>query len=315
MRQYVREYFYSYAAFTYLYICFRKLFRTGNFQISTCTDLSASMFLFTFLPSPSAIVVTNMAILPNFASFQLLYFFISQLEHSVSAVVPLSCSNDALRVLARQSCHLDGVSSLLFHTSDPSQVIYIDYDEEESGNSFHWSYPPVCTRYFDDLKSELCVYTNFNFSHGRGVSIFTTPSIALEFATLQPFYDHAVLEGVNQKTRTWYTQEVPGKGTAMIAKTGLGRGDHLTAFTPVLVVSLQKILPLRENEMFLRKAIEQLPPSTRSAYLSLSRMYDNPDVIIQDILKSNAFEIQVGGEMHLAIFPEPARMNHDCAPK
>jgi hypothetical protein len=259
--------------------------------------------------------MSSISTLPTFALFPLLYIIISHFASSVSATVPLSCSNEAPRLFALQSCYLTGNSSLKSHTSDPYQVTYVDFDEEESENLFPWSHRPVCTQYFDDLKSELCVYTNSSFSHGRGVSIFTTPSIAHEFAALQPFQDSTVLHRVNEDTQHWYTQEVLGKGIAMMAKTKLKRGDHLTAFSPVLIVNLQKILPVRENEMFLRRAIEQLPPSTRSAYLGLSRMYDNPDVKIQDILKSNAFEIQVGGMMHLAIFPEPARMNHDCAPK
>jgi hypothetical protein len=210
---------------------------------------------------------------------------------------------------------MSGNTLLLHYASDPSQVVYVDLDTTEDDSSSPWSYRPFCTPYFEDLASELCVYTNARFGNGRGISIFTTPSIAQEFATLQPFRDGTVLEGVNADGRSWYTRELPGKGQAMIATTKLERGDHLTAFTPVLIVSMEKILPVHDNEKFLRKAIDQLPPSTRSSYLALSRMYSNSDVFIQDILKSNAFEIQVGGKMHLAIFPEPARLNHDCAPK
>jgi hypothetical protein len=247
--------------------------------------------------------------------FSLIFCLILQPLRPACATTALSCLNEALHVAAIQSCSLTGNSSLLFQANDPFQAIYVDLSTKGSSLSSPWSYRPFCTQYFEELSSELCVYTNFSFSNGRGISIFTTPSIAQDFATLQPFHDSTVLHGVNEGIRSWYTKEVPGKGTAMIAKKKLGRGDHLTAFTPVLIVNVDKILPIHENEIFLRRAIDQLPSKTRSAYLSLSRMYDDPAVLIQDILKSNAFEIQVAGKMHLAIFPEPARLNHDCAPK
>jgi hypothetical protein len=181
---------------------------------------------------------------------------------------------------------------------------------------FHpWPYQPVCTEFLENIGSELCVYTNLTFSNGRGVSIFTTPRIAEQFARLLSFQDTAALDGINKPKGPWYTQELPGKGTGMIADRDLERGDLITAYTPVLLVYMDKVLSTRDRERLLRIAIDQLPSGSRDAYLKLSTIYGNPDVIAQDVLKANNFEIQVGGEMHLAIFPETSRLNHDCAPK
>ncbi|TVY20458.1 SET domain-containing protein 5 [Lachnellula arida] len=77
---------------------------------------------------------------------------------------------------------------------------------------------------------------------------------------------------------------------------------------------MDRVLSTRDREVFLRIAIDQLPSASREAYLSLSTIYGNPTVIAQDVLKANNFEIQVRGEIHLAVFPETSRMNHDCAP-
>jgi hypothetical protein len=132
---------------------------------------------------------------------------------------------------------------------------------------------------------------------------------------LRPFRDETALTGINEASNKYYTKELHQKGTGMMAKVKFERADRITANTPVLIVSTEKILPARQGERILRRAIDQLPSDTRAAYLDLATMFDDPSVIVQDILKSNTFEIQVGGKMHLAVFPEPSRLNHDCAPK
>ncbi|KAG9233383.1 hypothetical protein BJ875DRAFT_512278, partial [Amylocarpus encephaloides] len=177
-----------------------------------------------------------------------------------------------------------------------------------------WSHRPVCTEHHVDIDSELCVYTKAGFRDGRGISIFTTPDIAQEFADLKIFHDTSSTPEKEVTIRPWKTQELPGKGVAMIAGRDLQRGDLITAYTPALIVNRDKILLVKEEEEYLRRAIDQLPVATRASYLELATMYNDPTIIVQDVLKSNSFDLQVGGRMHLAIFPEPSRLNHDCAP-
>jgi len=101
----------------------------------------------------------------------------------------------------------------------------------------------------------------------------------------------------------------------MLAKRNLKRGDLITAYTPALLAHMEKALSVQEREKFLRIAVDQLPVATKQSYFSLATIFGDPTVIVQDVVKANAFEMQVGGQMHLALFPEPSRMNHDCAPK
>lgn len=180
-----------------------------------------------------------------------------------------------------------------------------------------WSYQPACTEHLDSIDSPLCVYTNATFGNGRGLSIFTTPQIAEQFAQLLPFQDPAILEsrGINPVDGPWYVQELPGKGMGVLAKHELNRGDRITAYTPYLLAYMENILSTPERERFLRIAIDQLPASSREHYLSLATIYGEPTVVVQDVVKANAFEMQVGGQMHLAVFPETSRMNHACSPK
>lgn len=180
-----------------------------------------------------------------------------------------------------------------------------------------WSYEPVCTEFLEVLESELCVYTNATFSHGRGISIFTTPKIAEEFVGLLPFHDSDILErrGINNPEGPWYTKALPGKGTGMLAKQDLKRGDLITAFTPYLLAHAENVLTTLEREKYLQIALKQLPAASQEHYLSLAKYYHDPTVVVQDVVKANAFEMQLGGLMHLAVFPEPSRLNHACAPK
>lgn len=90
----------------------------------------------------------------------------------------------------------------------------------------------------------------------------------------------------------------------MLARRKLRRKDLITAYTPVLIVYMEQELSMLSKEKLLRTAINQLPPATRSAYFALSTIYGDPDLVVQDILKANTFEIEVGGVMHLALIPE-----------
>jgi hypothetical protein len=191
-------------------------------------------------------------------------------------------------------------------------------EQESSSLYFPWTHMPICTAHQDE-NDRFCAYTNASFSNGRGISIFTTPAIAEEFASLPPFQDPTALlsKGINQnpEDRPWYVASVPGKGKGMFASRPLVRGDLIAAYTPYLLANIEELDFSNDRETLLRFAVDQLPPASRDAYLDLAKIYDDPDVVVQDVLKANAFNIKVGGKKHAAIFPEAARINHVCGPK
>lgn len=178
-----------------------------------------------------------------------------------------------------------------------------------------WSFEPVCTDVLQSIGSKLCVYTNTSFSNGRGISIFTTPKIAEQFATLPPFQNPSALDNINVFSGNWFVQEIPGKGMGMLAKKKLKFKDRVTAYTPALLAHLESELPTMEREKFFRIAVVQLPDSTRQMYESLATVYGYPQIKYQDVVKANTFQLDVGGQNHLAVFPETSRLNHACAPK
>lgn len=101
----------------------------------------------------------------------------------------------------------------------------------------------------------------------------------------------------------------------MLAKRDLKRGDLITAYTPYLLAHTENILATLEREKFLQIAVSQLPEASQERYYELARYYHEPSVAVQDIIKANTFEVQVGGQVHLMVVPEPSRYNHACAPK
>lgn len=193
--------------------------------------------------------------------------------------------------------------------------------EEIPPSYFPWTHKPICGNQFDELGEAFCVYTNASFSDGRGISILTTPGVAEKFATLPPFQNSTALSsrGINvdtdPKDRPWYTVSIPGKGVGMRASRPLQRGDLITAYTPVVLAHIGDSLFTEDREKLLRLAVEQLPVASRDAYLDLAKIYDEADVVAQDVLKANGFDMEIGGLKHGAVFPEASRYNHACAPK
>ena len=191
------------------------------------------------------------------------------------------------------------------------------YSGENNASSFApWSYEPFCTQVLDNLESKLCVYTSRTFGNNRGLSVFTTPSLAEKIALLVPFHNPDALSdiAINTDESRWYTSPTPGKGLGMFAKDTVRRGEKILANTPVLVAYTEGFLPKGEREKFLRIAVDQLPAPTRASLLELSNLYRDPDVLLQGVISGNAFDLQIAGRGHLAVFPEAARINHACSP-
>lgn len=197
-----------------------------------------------------------------------------------------------------------------------------DTTTSATAESFHpWSYAPICTEPFAALDAPLCIYTNATFANGRGISIFTTPSISESFAAQLPFHDDNVLAeyGINDPqgddARPWYVKDLPGKGKGTMAKHELHRGDRITAYTPYILVHMESELTIDEREKWLKIAISQLPAASQEHFFSLATIWNEEGYEVQGVIKANGFEMQVGGVMHVAVFPETSRLNHACSPK
>jgi hypothetical protein len=180
-----------------------------------------------------------------------------------------------------------------------------------------WSQPPICTHVLESINDKLCIYTSDSFSNGRGISIFTTASLAAQFASLPAFADQSALatQRINVNTGTWRADSIPSKGIGMLATRPLVFKDRVTAYTPAFLAYLESELGTLEREKWWRLAIEQLPENTKNNFLELATVYGDERVRVQDIVKANTFQVEVGDGNHLAVFPETSRLNHACNAK
>lgn len=190
-----------------------------------------------------------------------------------------------------------------------------NYTEEQ--NHAPWSQRPICTHVLESIEDKLCIYTSSWFSNGRGISIFTTPSLAAQFASLPAFTDQSALvtHNINVNTGIWRAESIPSKGIGMIANRPLVFKDRVTVYTPAFLAYLESELGTLEREKWWRLAIEQLPEKTKKDFLGLTTVYGDERVQVQDIVKANTFQVEVGGGNHLAVFPETSRLNHACNAK
>jgi ribosomal RNA assembly protein len=101
----------------------------------------------------------------------------------------------------------------------------------------------------------------------------------------------------------------------MLASQPLVFSDTITAHTPAFLALLESELSTADRETWWRRAIAQLPAPTQRDFLGLATVYGDERVRVQDIIKANTFQVEVGGGNHLAVWPETSRVNHACGAK
>lgn len=182
-----------------------------------------------------------------------------------------------------------------------------------------WTDTPICTQILDDINEPLCIYTNSRFASGRGISILTKPSKAEKILQLSGVRNTSALSALNSDDQgdSWCVVPLKGRGMGMLAARPFDFGDAITAYTPVFVAAyyVGNVVGTQDLEYLFRRAIDQLPPVSQEKFLALAHFYDSDDYRVQDIVRTNCFEFDVDGEMHLAVYPETSRINHSCGPK
>jgi hypothetical protein len=238
----------------------------------------------------------------------------------ISAIV-LASLTEAHSILDRQCWHEHPLSTRQIFSSSKdlqeySVPIRSPFDSKQNDHA-PWTHPPTCTPILSTINDILCIYVSTSFSNGRGISIFTTPSIAAQYAALPAFVSSSALtsQNINVPTNTWRATSIPDKGVGMLATQPLSFGDRVTAYTPAFLALLESELSTLDREKWWRRAINLLPKKTRENFLSLAYVYGDERVRVQDIVKANTFQVEVGGGNHLAVWPETSRLNHACAPK
>jgi hypothetical protein len=165
-----------------------------------------------------------------------------------------------------------------------------------------WTREPKC---IGDTET-YCVYTNEKFANSRGISFFTTPTIAERVAALPAFTEKEIHVNFNVfDNQSWEVRETPGRGRGLFATRTLHRGDLILADIPVGVFHSDAFpSDYALGYTYLRIAFEQLPKPTKDLVLSMAT-HNQGDPIMERV-NTNAFAGDFGGAPHFLLYPETA---------
>ena len=151
-----------------------------------------------------------------------------------------------------------------------------------------------------------CVYTNTDFANGRGISFFTTPTIAKRVLELPAFTQ----PGVHDKDKIvdnppWEIKSVPGRGNGLFATRTLHRGDLIFIDTPLGVYNSDAFpSDYGLGYKYLHKTFDQLSEPSQKLFLETA-MHHEGDAIMERI-NTNAFHGEFEGTPHFLLYPYTA---------
>jgi hypothetical protein len=180
---------------------------------------------------------------------------------------------------------------------------------EDYGNRIHvsnpWTREPKCIT-DKDIKETFCVYTSGRFANGRGISFFTTPSIAKRVEELPAFKEQGIYEKANVfDDPPWEIRNIPGRGNGLFATRTLHRGDEIIVDTPVGVFQSDAFFAdYGIGYKYLHIAFDQLPKKTRDIFMRTAA-HSQGDPLMERI-NTNAFAGDFEGAPHFLMYPETA---------
>lgn len=174
-----------------------------------------------------------------------------------------------------------------------------------SQSSSPWTEMPKCIPK-ENSTLTYCVYTSDVFANGRGISFFTTPSVAERVAALPAFTRKDLYDKVNIfDDPPWEIKVIPGRGRGLFATRTLYRGDRIVAATPVGVYLSDALVPdFKLGYIYLHTAFIHLPKPTQQLFLSA--MAGSEGDPIMERVNTNAFSGDFEGEPHFLMYPETA---------
>ena len=219
---------------------------------------------------------------------------------------PESCSWSPLAVEDRVTCAAPRPKQrapLLFNVETP-ELWTSEHDRYERPRDYKvpppWRGPEHCF-------TEFCLFSNPDA--GEGMALITTARNAYLTA------NSAIPRSLGIERTAYYEAEVPGKGTGLIANRTIRKGEIIMQRAPAMLIQSTPHLDLEPEvrEKLYRDAVDRLPEPTRERFLRQTgdTLYDK--------IEKNSFRMFVDGDrkqsVHLGLFPEVSKFNHDCRPK
>ncbi|KAK5656821.1 hypothetical protein OQA88_4369 [Cercophora sp. LCS_1] len=218
----------------------------------------------------------------------------------------LTCSNNPPGPL-RPLTHLTTCSPLIDDIKAP-----------EIEGLVPWSYQPWCTPP-NDANSKLCAFTVSSLRGGQGMSIVTTPTVAANIANNLQDPDISWLERERGErlaadpTKPYIIKQVPGKGLGVIATRPIPEDTVIMVGLPLMMqITDSRKWPTRKVFETLQHASMRLPMAEKQRLLNMA--HKGKGYIVDDIMKTNTFQVTVDRVEHSGLYPEIARINHACKP-
>ncbi|KAL1889970.1 hypothetical protein Sste5346_008548 [Sporothrix stenoceras] len=168
----------------------------------------------------------------------------------------------------------------------------------------------------DTPQTRFCVYTNNRHGIG-GLSIVTTPETA---SASMGIWDESLPQPLEMAANTSLAYEIidiPGRGKGVVAARKIKQYEAFMVDYAALVVDLRVAggsVERNEGYRLLQAAADQVSDPQR--VLGLAQTSTAARHPVENVLRSNAFHTALGaeGDEHMALFPDLARINHDCRP-
>ncbi|KAG7134325.1 SET domain-containing protein 5 like [Verticillium longisporum] len=189
-----------------------------------------------------------------------------------------------------------------------------------------WTHPPHCasSSLHDRYASLYCAFTKDDFQGTGGLVAFTSAKVAAEaHRSLEdrdprwlrfPSRD-APLSSLSGSNKPRYALvDVGAKGLGLVAQEPIKKGDVLAREGPVMLkmVERPKEMDKGEAQAAQERAFLQLAKAEQLEILDLARNAGGHP--IDDIVRTNSFEVKFQGVAHFALFKDISRINHACKP-
>ncbi|KAI3330398.1 hypothetical protein F4824DRAFT_344687 [Ustulina deusta] len=175
-----------------------------------------------------------------------------------------------------------------------------------------WTHEPNCVKAEKEPSLKYCVYSNSRHGY-HGISIITKPKTAADSANMLN-EEFPGGHSINNTTLSYAIVDIPFKGKGVVATRKISRAEaFMSDWASVLLdLSFPKAMQQQVGHQFLHLAAEQL--SDPDKVLGLGRSSAQAIDIMEDVLGTNSFSYTLGGDPHMALYPEVARINHACKP-
>lgn len=162
-----------------------------------------------------------------------------------------------------------------------------------------WTHQPYCA------DTPYCVFTNAHFQGPNGVSLITTPeSIESTLDSLESTFATPFQRVESAGGPTYEVLDIPGKGKGAVATRAIQRGEKLMIDYAGIIAdkTFPSKMKMEQGRKLLETAVDQLPRGEQILELAMST--DTKTRVVEDLLRTNAFGLTVGGRDVMVLFPE-----------